>query len=204
MTEQSDDDPTDDLKSFHALIEANAREWIWGWRDKPVAERGEAREILEQAGERVVDLVSRKQREQPPDCEAMLDGRFSGVEVTELLHRKTFERSLKAKKLRKAGEEPTRSEAYFDWNRGSLLAALQALIDVKSCPWQGGPYERYVLVIHTGEIVLDRDTVGRFLEGASFHATFITDVFLRLPYHPSTKLEEDGCYPVFRLSIKRE
>jgi hypothetical protein len=42
-------------------------------------------------------------------------------------------------------------------------------------------------VIHTDEFFLDRETVGRFLEGASFRTTFITDVFLGLSYHPSAE-----------------
>jgi hypothetical protein len=104
--------------------------------------------------------------------------------------------------LRKAGKEPTRGEAYFVWDGDALLSALQSLIDAKDQPskQKGGPYRRYVLVIHTDECFLDRDTVSRFLEGARFHATFITDVILGLSYHPSVK-PEGGCYPVFRLSI---
>jgi hypothetical protein len=193
-----------DDESFQALIEANVRAWngFWAWRDKPIGERGAAKQILEAGGVHVVDLISRDPGQDPPDCEAMLDGRLSGVEVTELVHRPTLERSLRAIELRKAGKEPTRREAYFDWNRDALLSALQALIDAKDQPskQKGGPYERYVLVIHTDEFFLDRDTVSRFLEGAQFRATFITDVFLGLSYHPSAE-PEGGCYPVFRLSI---
>jgi hypothetical protein len=59
----------------------------------------------------------------------------------------------------------------------------------------GGPYDRYILVIHTDELVLDWDNVGRFLQGATFHANFITNAFLGLSYH--------GGYPVFPLQIKR-
>jgi hypothetical protein len=57
-----------------------------------------------------------------------------------------------------------------------------------------------VLVIYTDETFLDRDTVSSFLEGALFRATFITDVFLGLSYHPSAE-PEGGYHPVFRLSI---
>src|SRR4051812_13709495 len=85
MTGQSDDD-ADDMRSFRALIEANVRGWnsYWAWRDKPIGERGAAHEILEGAGVHVVGLVSRQPGQDPPDCEATLDGLFSGVEVTEL------------------------------------------------------------------------------------------------------------------------
>jgi len=195
-----------DDESFRALIEANVRGWngYWAWRDKPVAERASAKQILEQGGVHVVDLVSRDSGQDPPDCEAILDELFSGVEVTELVHRPALELSLKAIELRKAGKKPTRPEAYFDWDRDALLSMLQALIDAKDQPskQKGGPYKRYVLVIHTDEFFLDRDTVSRFLEGASFRATFVTDVFLGLSYHPSVEPEGGYC-PVFRLSIDR-
>jgi hypothetical protein len=45
-----------------------------------------------------------------------------------------------------------------------------------------GPYERYVLVIHTDEFFLDSATVRRFLKGATFRAHLITDVILGLSH----------------------
>jgi hypothetical protein len=82
-----DDDDND--YDLGALILANTREWnsFWFWRDKPVGERGVAREVLEAAKVEVTDLRSLDQ--DPPDCEATLDGQFSGIEVTELVHRPT-------------------------------------------------------------------------------------------------------------------
>ena len=46
-----DDDNDCDLG---ALILANTREWnsFWFWRDKPIGERGVAREVLEAANQR--------------------------------------------------------------------------------------------------------------------------------------------------------
>ena len=77
----SDDDDNDD--DLERLILANTREWnvFWFWRDKPIGERGVAREIIEAAKVEVTDLKSLEQ--DPPDCEATLDGQFSGIEVTE-------------------------------------------------------------------------------------------------------------------------
>jgi hypothetical protein len=48
----------------------------------------------------------------------MLDGRFSSVEVTELVHQECFERFLRAKRDRQAGKEPELPEGYFAWDRG--------------------------------------------------------------------------------------
>jgi hypothetical protein len=88
----SDEDLTDE--DFKQLVLANKREWnsFWFWRDKPVGESGAARNILEAAGVQVDGLRS-LDPDDPPDCEATLDGQFSGVEVTELVHRPTLERS---------------------------------------------------------------------------------------------------------------
>ncbi|WP_354097504.1 hypothetical protein [Bradyrhizobium sp. S3.2.12] len=123
------DDDDDDLGQ---LIRVNKREWnsFWFWRDKPVGERGIAREVLEAAKLEVTDL--RSLDEDPPDCEAMLNGQFSGIEVTELVHRPTLERSIKAVRQRARGEEPRKPEAYFNWDRDDLVVALQKLLDVKN------------------------------------------------------------------------
>jgi len=113
---------------IRSRITANARPWdgYWAWRDKPVGERGGASEILQQAGIQFAGLVSR--RDDPPDCEGMLDRQWSAVEVTELVHRKTLARSLKAIKERAAGREPEKPEAYFVWNRTDLLRATEATV----------------------------------------------------------------------------
>jgi hypothetical protein len=171
------------------LAKKRKRNSYWKWPDRLVEERGIASEILGQVYENVAGMCSLEQGQDPPDCEATLDGRFSVVEVTALIDQPTLEQNL-----RQSG-----SRRYFDWDNPKFLAALQDRIDAKDRAWKGG-YERRVLVIHTDEFVLDRDTVGRFLEGALFRTTFITDAFLGLSYHPSVE-PEGGCYPVFRLEL---
>lgn len=188
--------PPDELRS---KIATNARPWdgFWAWRDKPVGERGAASEILQQAGIKVAELVSR--RDDPPDCEGMLDRQWSAVEVTELVHEPTLARSMKAINERAAGREPEKPEAYYVWDRADLLRALQERINVKdTAGLKGGPYERYVLVMHTDEFFLDSATVGKFLEGAKFRTRLITDVVIGLSYEPVS----GGC-PVFRLELTR-
>jgi len=191
----SDDDDNDD--DLERLILANTREWngFWFWRDKPIGERGVAREILEAAKVEVTDLKSLEQ--DPPDCEATLDGQFSGIEVTELVHRPTLERSIKAVRQRARGEEPRKPEAYFNWGRDDFVAALQKLLDVKNSKPTARSYERYVLVIHTAEVFLDSGTVERFLQGATFNTGPITRALLGLSYEPSKG------YPVFELKLVR-
>jgi hypothetical protein len=188
-----------DDDDFEQLVLANKREWngFWFWRDKPVGERGAARNILQEAGVQVDDLRSLDPEQEPPDCEATLDGRFSGVEVTELVHRPTLERSIKAVGQRSRGEEPRKPEAYFVWGRDDLVEALQKMLDVKNSKKPRRSYERYVLVIHTAEYLLDSEKVGHFLKGANFNTSLITRAFLGLSYEPGK-----GC-PVFELELVR-
>jgi hypothetical protein len=171
------------------------QEWndFWYWQKKPVREKGAAKEILCSGGVDVVGLVSRDEREQPPDCEATLDGCWSGIEVTELVHQQMAKRASRAKRDRAAGKKPKRPEALFDWDRSSLLSALQARIECKQGGWQGGPYQRRVLVICTDEFFLDRVSVDRFLQGATFQTSLFTDVFFGLSYH-------EGSIPVFHFA----
>ena len=143
---------------------------------------------------KIAELKSRG-HDDPPDCEAFLDDLWSGIEVTKLLHQETREQSLKAIKQGKAG-------CYFPWPRDYFLKAIQDRIDKKdAAKVKGGPYERYVLVIVTGEMYLYRDQVREWLEGAEFRSgVIIKEAYLGLDYHaadPATK--EGGGNPVFRL-----
>ena len=115
----------------------------------------------------------------PPDCEAYVDGRWSGIEHTELVHQQTLERSLKAVKRGKANEA-----AYFVWTASELIGRLQERITEKDLKCASA-YERYVLVIVTDEPFLDRRTAMAFLTGATFKASWITDAFLGLSYDPA-------------------
>jgi hypothetical protein len=183
------------------IIKANVRGWnsYWFWRDKPVGERGAARDILMAAGIAFEGLVSRANGQDPPDCEAIVDGRLAGIEVTELVHQKTLERSLKAQKERAEGREPQKPEAYFVWDRAELLRALQDRISAKDrVEPKGGPYSRYILVIHTDETFLEAAKVEQWLIGVTFPTNRITDVLLGLSYDPGQR----RC-PVFKLRVCR-
>lgn len=119
--------------------------------------------------------------------------------LTELVHQPTLERSLKAQKQRAQGKEPEKGEVYFVWGRGELLRALQARIDAKDkATLKGGPYDRYILVMHTDEMFLEAAKVKQWLMFATFRASHITDVFLGLSYEPDQK-----CCPVFKLRLDR-
>jgi hypothetical protein len=162
----------------------------WHWKDKPVHERASARTVLEAAGVKIDELRSRNH--DPPDCEAFLDGQWSGIEVTELLDQPTLEQSIRARRERDAGKIPERSY-------GSATTLSQPFnVDEKDIAHKvkGGPYQRYVLVILTAETFLAREYIQEFLKDAEFRARLITDAFLGLDYHPANPLTgEDGGNP---------
>jgi hypothetical protein len=81
----------------------------WYWREKPIMERGAAVQVLEGASLHLNGIVSRQAGQDPPDCEAMINGSQVGIEVTELVHRLALEQSLKGPKV------------YFNWERHDLL-----------------------------------------------------------------------------------
>lgn len=182
--------PSED-EELAAVIRKDVRsvQTYWYWKDKRVGERGAARNVLTEAGMALHGLRSCDR--DPPDCEATVDGLWTGIEVTEPTHRKALERSLKG------------TRQYFTWPREALLSELQRWIDRKdAAKLKGGPYERYILVIVTDEYLLDREMVRTHLEGATFQASMITDVLFCLSYHPSPEPEGGHC-PVFRLPLER-
>ena len=159
---------------------------FWYWKDKPVMEAGIARTVLESAGRQFEQLRSRG-REDPPDCEAIIEGLRYGIEVTELADETTLKASIKG------------NHQILLWGCDQLCAELQKRIDRKDVPPQkvkDGPYDRYMLIIATDETALDPERVEQFLEGKRFCSSFITDVFFGLSYDPKLK-----CYPIFQLPL---
>jgi hypothetical protein len=195
------DEMSNDEAALSAIIQANTRPWnsYWYWRDKPTGERGAARDILTQAGIVFEDLKSLPEGMDPPDCEASIDGRLTGIEVTELVHRKTLEIAIKADKSRAAGKLPDRLEAHFVWTKTDLVDALRSRIRAKDgAVLKGGPYTRYILAIYTDETFLDFSAVDGWLASESFPTNTITDVLFGFSYEPA----RNSC-PVVRLRVLR-
>jgi hypothetical protein len=89
---------------------------FWYWKDKPVMEAGIARTVLESAGRQFEQLRSRG-REDPPDCEAIIEGLRYGIEVTELADETTLKASIKG------------NHQILLWGCDQLCAELQKRID---------------------------------------------------------------------------
>jgi hypothetical protein len=134
-----------EAEEWRRLISSNKRP-RFGYhffQDKQYAERSVARDALLAAGfDLGNDLRSIPEGEDPPDCEATVNGVLCGIEVSELLHREALELSI-----------APRAEHFFSWERDDLLTGLQGIITRKDKPEFKVPrcYPRYFLVIHTVE-----------------------------------------------------
>jgi hypothetical protein len=159
--------------------------------DRQRAERGYVEDALSGDGFTFADLASTDA--DPPDCTAMVNGVSTGIEVTELVDEKALKRSIEALAVSPAGRQ-----VYRNWSQEDLLRHLQALISKKEGgKWNSGTYQCRMLVIHTDEMTLSRDTATRFLNGHRFTAGFFNDVVLVLSYDPSTQ-----DHPTFRLPLE--
>jgi hypothetical protein len=165
--------------------------WDRHGHGKSVTEPVQAREILLAAGFAVTEFGSRQ--DDPPDCEGRLDGQWSAVELTQLMHEEARAQSVEAIKQQKP-------EVYFSWERKDVLRTIQKLIEAKDEKhYNGGPYQRFVLIINTDEFELSESAMSQFLEGETFRTRVFNDVVVGLSYDPAS-----GRYPTFRLNLRAE
>ncbi|MBK8815750.1 MAG: hypothetical protein IPN42_09705 [Methylococcaceae bacterium] len=136
-------------------------------------------------------LIARGRGNDPPDCEAtLLEGGKVGIEVTELV-------DPVAIMAHKNGN----TEYSAEWSSEKLIKALTQRLDVKegSKNIKGGPYDLYVLVIHTDEPKLTFDFTHDLLSKHIFkNYTLINRAFLLMSFDKDHK-----CCPFIELILKR-
>ncbi len=137
-------------------------------------------------------LVARGRGNDPPDCEAVLyEGGKLGVEVTELV-------DPAAIMAHKNGN----TDHWAEWGEKKLINSITRRLQVKdvSKNIKGGPYDQYVLVIHTDEPLLSFDYVDPLLSAHTFKPySLINRAFLLMSY--DTKYQ---CCPYIELNIKTD
>jgi hypothetical protein len=186
------DDEWDFDEIMRSMREANS---YWYCKDKRAMERRIVREVL--AARLTVEQL-RSRDDDPPDCEAIVDKRRSGIEVTELADEETLKSMVKAKRKFAADwREVLKHGKFLLWDQASLRAKVQSLIGEKDPAAKGHPYERYYLVIHSDEFSLGKENVEEFLSGATFQSRWITDAYLGLPPPPLS----DGKPAVLKLNL---
>lgn len=135
-------------------------------------------------------LVARGRGNDPPDCEAALyEGGRLGIEVTELV-------DPVAIMAYKNGDTNQQAE----WGEHKLINSITQRLEVKDVPKniKGGPYDLYMLVIHTDEPALSFDYAYPLLSKFPFQFYSLIDrAFLLMSYD-----EKHQCCPFIELNIK--
>jgi hypothetical protein len=153
------------------------------WHDRQVMERGIVTDLLGSIPEefRMTCASVASLAQDPPDCLVESDGVRIGVEVTELVDQAFLEAVVIA----------TRAGAtiydWASWDRDKFVAQLRSRISAKARPSVvfGGPFDEYVLLIHTAEPGLAVPDVQEWLrELAPIPAGVITRGFLLFDYRP--------------------
>lgn len=138
--------------------------------------------------------LSHRGRDDPPDCEAVIEGARWGIELVEFLDEQTLT-------VRVGSEQ----RPHHEWTQDEFLEELGGLITDKDNPskLKGGPYGRYLLVVRTEEMHLTKACLEQFLVGAEFSCSMITDACVALGYHPGTSAGTPHPYPSLRIMIRR-
>jgi len=137
-------------------------------------------------------LVARGRGNDPPDCEAVLDeGGKLGIEVTELV-------DPVAIMAYKNGN----TEQWAEWGEKKLINSIKRRLQAKdvSKNIKGGPYDQYILVIHTDEPLLSYDYTHPLLSRYTFMPYFLINrAFLLMSYD-----KKYHCCPFIELNIKSD
>ncbi|SFP14816.1 hypothetical protein SAMN03159463_03687 [Mesorhizobium sp. NFR06] len=190
------DDDDIDLEEFKRAVASlrkggGYRHSKRGFRDRE--EYDDAASALTALGLEYNSLTHRG-RDDPPDCEAVVDGIRWGVEIVELADQQTLET-----------RETTGQRPHRIWTREEFVGEVGRLISVKDSPskLKGGPYSRYLLVVRTEELHLTKACLEEYLTGVAFSCSMITDACIALGYHPSGPDKESEPYPAVRITLRR-
>ena len=166
---------------------ADSRSWP---PDRTLEEHGVAQDFVNAAaaepGAPFSYLKLRRRGEDPPDCEARdVMGRRIAIEITELVDELAVKRAARG-----VPTPPVR------WNAAKLRSALARLITKKDIGTRlkDGPWDEYIVVIYSAEMLLDAAEAQTWLAQHRFDPpTTIHRAYLSLDYMPNTG------YPLIRL-----
>jgi len=163
---------------------------FFSWPDRELAELGVAREFLQNAvnepGFPFHDVKPRGPGNDPPDCEARdSEGRRIAIEITELTDPEAIKAARAGHRARKS-----LSRLAGRWNRERFLNDVTTLLELKdSKTLKGGPYEEYLVVVHTDEPELSFEGVLDWLGNHRFSAPRqIGRAYLLLSYDPRRRI----------------
>lgn len=166
--------------------------------DKQIVERLTAQEWGEAMGEQFGVVISgvATNKDDPPDCVAVHDGRQITIELAELVDGVILSKIAAA---RHAGMHITAYDQLFNlaqWSPEKLRNAIDALLEAKQRNYGPRGVTVDVLVIHTGEPWLSPADVAKWLPALSFQPRAIARAcFLLMDYFPGFAVH----WPVFRI-----
>lgn len=185
-----------DPEVLNKLVEALARERgyasFFQWPDRQTMECGLVRELLQALPDHFPPqpVCVQSCDQDPPDCVLDRGDAKLAVEVTELVDRAYLEAVVRA---RGAG---TQLCDWASWDSTKFLACLNARVKAKANPAmvEGGPYDEYVLLVHTAEPGLDSASAATWMSTAPVSETgIITRGYLLFDYRPP---EGNSCLPI--------
>jgi hypothetical protein len=150
------------------------------WSEKPLKEKGilgEFVEALEHEGITKITswALQSEQDGDPPDGLLITAvGERWGVEITELVNQKAVE-------LTQRGTEG--QEVFAVWSDDEVIADLRSRISRKDAAIvRGGPYHRYILLVHTDEPLLSPARLRATLGSQMFQTKLIDAAYILAPY----------------------
>jgi hypothetical protein len=125
--------------------------------------------------------------QEPPDFDITTDtGKLWGVEITELVSQKAIEETQKG------------NSVYAEWSDDDLIDEFRELVLRKDRPEniKGGPYDRYVLLVHTDETFLLINRLRKLLVPLPLVTSLISDIYVLFSYDPKM-----GHEPLLHLQV---
>ena len=154
----------------------------WEFPNEAARDKGIVCDLVDSLGSDFFKLKDRSLKarghDDPPDCEArdLADNKVA-FELTELVDPKAVMENTQGK-----------GPHYREYSPTEFLAALDARITAKArelAAFKGGPYSRYVLVLHTDEPMLNADFCREALTARpDKYVSPWTDIFMIFPPPP--------------------
>jgi hypothetical protein len=215
--EPSDDPPAADateVNRLHREAVAGARGYadFWHWpSDKRLAECGVVETLMAflAAHEGWEPRTLAPAERDPPDVVAVLaDGRRVGVEVTEIVDHDMAARHGARQTAERRGNVPSPTKAASPhetarWKASALRTALEAAIRKKDVEASGGPFDVYLVVMHTDETTITTAMANEATRPLRITARYVDAAYLVMSYHPDEVANFPGGYPVIPVPVER-
>lgn len=180
-----------------SLLEAVAKRrgyaGFFDWPEKSLKEWGIVQTFREEIErERGPLIASGKQlpgghEHLPPDYQLTThSGEEWGIEVTELVEQKAIEQTKRG------------VDVFAYWPDEALQAKFTDIVGGKDRAnnVSGGPFDRYVLLVHVDECMLPADRLSAVLGAMTFRTQLIDEIYILVSYDPAI-----ARYPLVKINV---